>query len=359
MRPSPQSRPSSASGAGGETTGSVADNVLMQVSDLEKYFPIQKGFLRRVVGHVRAVDGVAFTIKQGETFGLVGESGCGKTTTGRCVLRAIDPTGGEVNFKDKELGWVNVLELDNVRLKIFRRHTQMIFQDPFSSLNPRMTLLDIIGEPLINNGVGGQRRTDRVAEVLEMVGLRPEYINRYPHAFSGGQRQRIGIARALALNPQFVVCDEPVSALDVSIQAQTLNLLQDLQESFGLTYLFVAHQLNVVEHICDRVAVMYVGKLVEMAETETLFHSPLHPYTEALMGAVPRPDPEQRGERTILEGEIANPANPPSGCYFHPRCPYAVEQCKYEEPALREVRPEHYVKCHLAEELSLRGVSAY
>ena len=334
------------------------DDLLIQVIGLEKYFPIQKGFLRRVVGHVRAVDGVEFTIRQGETFGLVGESGCGKTTTGRSVLRAINPTGGQVYFADQELGWVDVLKLDNAQMRTFRCHTQMIFQDPYSSLNPRMTLLDIIGEPLLNNGITGAKRIDRVAELLGMVGLRPEYIYRYPHAFSGGQRQRIGIARALALNPQFVVCDEPVSALDVSIQAQTLNLLQDLQESFGLTYLFVAHQLNVVEHICDRVAVMYVGKVVEMAETEALFHSPLHPYTEALMGAVPRPNPEQRGERTILEGEIANPANPPSGCYFHPRCPYAVDQCKHEEPALRELNPGHYVKCHLAEDLALRGVSA-
>jgi peptide/nickel transport system ATP-binding protein len=257
------------------------------------------------------------------------------------------------------MGRVDVRTLDEARLKVFRRHTQMIFQDPYSSLNPRMTLLEIVGEPLVNNGIGGQERTDRVAALLEMVGLRPEYIHRYPHAFSGGQRQRIGIARALALNPQFIVCDEPVSALDVSIQAQTLNLLQDLQEAFGLTYLFVAHQLNVVEHICDRVAVMYVGKLVEMAETEALFHSPLHPYTEALMGAVPRPDPEFRSERIVLEGEIANPANPPAGCYFHPRCRYAVDLCRHEEPALRELRPEHYVKCHRAEELTLRGVNDY
>jgi peptide/nickel transport system ATP-binding protein len=334
-------------------------NTLLHVAGLKKHFPIQQGFLRRVVGHVRAVDGVDFFIKRGETFGLVGESGCGKTTTGRAVLRAVEPTGGEIHFWDRELGQIDVRKLDESRLRTFRRHTQMIFQDPYSSLNPRMTLLDIVGEPLLNNGIGGQERTDRVAKLLEMVGLRPEYIHRYPHAFSGGQRQRIGIARALALNPQLVVCDEPVSALDVSIQAQTLNLLQDLQEEFGLTYLFVAHQLNVVEHICDRVAVMYVGKLVEMAETEALFHSPLHPYTEALMGSVPRPHPRLRGERIVLEGEIANPANPPSGCYFHPRCPYAIDRCKHEEPALREIHPDHYVKCHRAEELTLRGVEAY
>lgn len=341
------------------TTDLARADLLLRVVGLKKYFPIQQGFLRRVVGHVRAVDGVDFYIKQGETFGLVGESGCGKTTTGRAVLRALEPSGGEIRFWDREMGEVDVRTLNETRLRTFRRHTQMIFQDPYSSLNPRMTLLDLVGEPLLNNGITGQERTDRVAALLEMVGLRPEYIHRYPHAFSGGQRQRIGIARALALNPQLIVCDEPVSALDVSIQAQTLNLLQDLQEEFGLTYLFVAHQLNVVEHICDRVAVMYVGKLVEMAETEALFHTPLHPYTEALMGSVPRPHPKLRGERIVLEGEIANPANPPSGCYFHPRCPYAVDQCKQEEPALREVRPEHFVKCHRAEELTLRGVEAY
>ena len=252
---------------------------------------------------------------------------------------------------------MDVAKLNEGDLRVFRRHTQMVFQDPYSSLNPRMTLLDLIGEPLLNNGVrDAAARTERVAELLSLVGLRPEYIRRYPHAFSGGQRQRVGIARALALNPQFVVCDEPVSALDVSIQAQTLNLLQDLQEAFGLTYLFVAHQLNVVAHICDRVGVMYVGKLVEVADTETLYSSPLHPYTEALLGAVPHPDPDYRGHRTLLAGEIANPASPPSGCYFHPRCPYAVDECSREEPELRELQPGHFVKCHLAEELQLAGV---
>lgn len=330
---------------------------LLKVVDLCKHFPIQAGFWRRTVGHVRAVDGVSFVLHHGETFGLVGESGCGKTTTGRSILRAIEPTSGQILFNDQELGWVDVATLDEGDLRVFRRHTQMVFQDPYSSLNPRMTLLELIGEPLLNNGVrDAAARTERVAELLSLVGLRPEYIRRYPHAFSGGQRQRVGIARALALNPQFVVCDEPVSALDVSIQAQTLNLLQDLQEAFGLTYLFVAHQLNVVAHICDRVGVMYVGKLVEVADTETLYSSPLHPYTEALLGAVPHPDPDYRGHRTLLAGEIANPANPPSGCYFHPRCPYAVDECSREEPELRELQPGHFVKCHLAEELQLVGV---
>ena len=339
----------------GDRNGQAED--LLKVVDLCKHFPIQAGFWRRTVGHVRAVDGVSFALHRGETFGLVGESGCGKTTTGRSILRAIEPTSGQILFNDQELGWVDVATLDEGNLRVFRRHTQMVFQDPYSSLNPRMTLLDLIGEPLLNNGVrDAAARTERVAELLSLVGLRPEYIRRYPHAFSGGQRQRVGIARALALNPQFVVCDEPVSALDVSIQAQTLNLLQDLQETFGLTYLFVAHQLNVVAHICDRVGVMYVGKLVEVADTETLYSSPLHPYTEALLGAVPHPDPDYRGHRTLLAGEIANPANPPSGCYFHPRCPYAVDECSREEPELRELQPGHFVKCHLAEELQLAGV---
>lgn len=335
------------------------DDLLLEVKGLRKHFPIQAGILRGVVGYVKAVDGVDFFIKKGETLGLVGESGCGKTTTGRCVLRAIERTSGDVLFNDSEMGWVDVAQLNKQELKVYRRHTQMIFQDPYSSLNPRMTLLDIVGESLTVNNIRGEERTERVAELLRVVGLHPEYMRRYPHAFSGGQRQRIGIARALALNPQFIVCDEPVSALDVSIQAQTLNLLEDLQEQFDLTYLFIAHQLNVVEHICDRVAVMYVGKLVEMAETEGLFQHPLHPYTEALMSSVPRPDPRVKVKRIILKGEIANPADPPSGCYFHPRCLYAIERCTVEEPEFQEALPEHFVKCHRAKELSLRGVGAY
>ncbi|HLH72941.1 MAG TPA: dipeptide ABC transporter ATP-binding protein [Chloroflexota bacterium] len=337
----------------------VNENDLLVVRDLRKYYPITRGFFRKVIGHVKAVDGVNFAIPEGKTLGLVGESGCGKTTTSRLILRAFDPTGGDILFKDKALGWVNVPKLDDNQLRQLRRNMQMIFQDPYSSLNPRMTLLDIVGEPLLVNGVAsGQELKDRVAELLRVVGLRPEYLGRYPHAFSGGQRQRIGIARALALQPQLVVCDEPVSALDVSIQAQTLNLLADLQEQFQLTYLFVAHDLSVVEHISDRVAVMYVGKLAEVADTEELFLAPLHPYTEALLSAVPKPNPRLRSKRIVLQGEVADPANPPSGCYFHPRCRYAIDRCRIEQPALREVKPKHLVSCHRAEELQLEGVPA-
>jgi len=333
-------------------------SVLLEVNDLKKYFPIKKGFFStKTVGYVKAVDGVNFFIRKGETFGLVGESGCGKTTTGRVVLRAYEPTGGEVWFDDRDMGRVNVAELDKQGLKALRRNTQMIFQDPYSSLNPRMTLLQIVGESLLVNKVArGNELQDRVAELLKVVGLRSEYMTRYPHAFSGGQRQRIGVARALALNPQLVICDEPVSALDVSIQAQTLNLLQDLQEEFDLTYLFISHDLSVVEHISDRVAVMYVGKLVEHASTEELFTTPLHPYTEALMSSVPKPDPRWRTEPIVLPGDVADPANPPSGCYFHPRCRYAKDICAKEMPQLRELKKDHFVACHRAEELRLVGV---
>lgn len=332
-------------------------NKLLEVKNLRKYFPIKKGLLQRQVGSIRAVDDVSFYINEGETLGLVGESGCGKTTTSRCVLRAVEPTSGEILFRTKDGGTVDVSEMQHSQLRSLRREMQLIFQDPFSSLNPRMTLQDIVGEPLLVNGIGNKReREERVVELLELVGLRPEYRRRFPHAFSGGQRQRIGIARALALNPRLVVADEPVSALDVSVQAQVLNLLLDLQNELNLTYLFVAHDLSVVKHISDRVAVMYVGKLVEMAPTEKLFATPKHPYTSALLSAVPEPDPRRKSKRVILQGEVANPANPPTGCYFHPRCAYATDVCRTEAPQLTEIGPEHFVSCHRAKELELAGV---
>jgi peptide/nickel transport system ATP-binding protein len=332
---------------------------LLEVNGLRKYFPIRTGFLRKVVGHVRAVDDVSFSVNRGETLALVGESGCGKTTTSRCILRALPPTAGEILFRTDAGAVVDVARLSKRRLQPLRRQMQMIFQDPFSSLNPRKTLLDIVGEPLLVNGMRSRReRVDRVAELLRLVGLRPEYMRRFPHAFSGGQRQRVGIARALALHPSLVVADEPVSALDVSVQAQILNLMLDLQAELGLTYLFVAHDLSVVKHVCDRVAVMYVGQIVELAPTGSLFTSPRHPYTEALLSAVPKPDPRLRAQRIVLQGEVADPANPPSGCYFHPRCPYAVPICRAERPKLQEVAPGRLVSCHRAQELSLKGAAS-
>ena len=339
-----------------QNTTAPKNGTLLEVEHLQKHFPIHRGFLKRVVGEVKAVDGVSFTIEEGEILGLVGESGCGKTTTGRLIMRAYEPTGGRIIFEDRTLGQVDLATLEKENLLTVWRNVQMIFQDPYSSLNPRMTLLQIVGEPLYNYGIAtGSALQDQVADLLKVVGLRPEYMNRYPHAFSGGQRQRIGVARALALHPQLIVCDEPVSALDVSIQAQILNLLKDLQGQFQLSYLFISHDLSVVKHICNRIAVMYVGKLVETADSDELFVNPLHPYTEALLSAVPKPDPRARRQRIVLEGDVADPAHPPSGCYFHPRCQYAVDRCRTEEPQLRELSSGHLVSCHRAEELSLTG----
>lgn len=332
------------------------NNLLLEVKNLKKYFPITKGFLRKRVATVRAVDDVSFFVREGETLGLVGESGCGKTTTGKVILRAYDPTDGDV-ILHVDGTEINVAKLSQKELKSVRRYMQMIFQDPFRSLNPRMTVRDIIGEPLIVNNVAkGKELDDRVADLMRKVGLRPEYMKRYPHAFSGGQRQRISIARALALNPKLVICDEPVSALDVSIQAQVLNLLIDLQQEFKLTYLFISHDLSVVEHICDRVAVMYVGKIVELAKTEEIFENPKHPYTEALLSAVPKPDPKMKTRRILLKGEVPDASNPPSGCYFHPRCNYAKDICKEVRPELIDIGNEHYVACHFAKELNLKGI---
>ena len=318
---------------------------LLSVRGLKTYFPITRGVLSRVVGHVRAVDDVSFDIYAGETLGLVGESGSGKTTVGRSVLRLIEPTAGQLLFEGRDLR-----QLHGEDLRRLRREMQIIFQDPYSSLNPRMTIGAIVGEPLTIHKIGAKSgRESRVRELLDVVGLNPRHVKRYPHEFSGGQRQRIGIARALALNPKLIVCDEPVSALDVSVQAQVINLLQDLQDRLGLTYLFIAHDLSVVEHISTRVAVMYLGKIVELAEAATLYKNPLHPYTQALLSAVPVPDPEMRRKRQLLEGDIPNPANPPAGCRFHTRCPVAVERCKVEEPAMEERAPGHLVACHLVE----------
>jgi oligopeptide/dipeptide ABC transporter ATP-binding protein len=343
---------------GPEEMNGTEDDALLQVNALKKYFPIQRGVFRTTVGHVKAVDGVSFSIKPQETLALVGESGCGKTTTGRCILRAVEPTGGEILFKPDGGEWVNVLELEGEELRRLRRSMQMIFQDPYSSLNPRMTISDIIGEPLLVNGMGDLKaRRQRVAELLDVVQLPRAYMNRYPHAFSGGQRQRIGIARALALNPALIVADEPVSALDVSVQAQIINLMLDLQDRLGLSYLFVAHDLSVVKHVSHRVAVMYVGRMVEIAPTATLFRAPKHPYTEALLSAVPVPDPRKRARRIVLEGEVADPSRVPPGCAFHPRCRYATERCRQEIPVLEKMTDGSLVACHRAKELSLAGVA--
>lgn len=318
---------------------------LLAVENLVKYFPVKKGVLSRTVGHVKAVDGVSFVIWQGETMGLVGESGCGKTTLGKTVIRLLEPTSGRVVFKGTD-----ICSLSSTEMRKLRRHVQMVFQDPYASLNPRMTAGQIIGEPLSIHGVAkGKEKEERVAALLMTVGLDPRHIRRYPHEFSGGQRQRIGIARALAVQPELIVCDEPVSALDVSIQSQIINLLVDLQEQFGFTYLFVSHDLSVIRHISDRVGVMYLGKLVEVADANELFSSPLHPYTEALLSAIPVPDPEAKKRRTVLTGDVPSPINVPEGCRFNTRCRYSQPGCKEKEPSLSPVSESHYVACYLHE----------
>lgn len=327
---------------------------LLDVRGLVKYFPIKRGFLRRTVGTVKAVDDISFDIREGETLSLVGESGCGKSTTARSIIRAYEPTAGEILFKTDDGESIDLAQLSLVEMRPIRRQLQMIFQDPFSSLNPRMNIYEIISEPLLVHGIGSSsEREDRVAELLRVVRLRPEYMRRYPHAFSGGQRQRIGIARALALNPRLILADEPVSGLDVSVQAQVINLMMDLQDSLGLTYLFVSHDLSVVKQISNRVVVMYVGRIAEIGTPQELFDSPKHPYTAALMSSVPKPHPSQRTKRYVLEGEVANPANPPTGCYFHPRCPFATDQCKVEVPPLVKSKDGRYVSCHRADEIDL------
>ena len=320
-----------------------ANQPVLEVTDLKKHFPVRKGLLRRTVGYVYAVDGISFSIGQGETLGLVGESGCGKTTAGRAVLRLIEPSAGSVKVEGTE-----ITGLGKAEMRPYRRQMQIVFQDPFSSLNPRMTAGDIVGEPLLVHGVARRReRADQVAALFERVGLRPAQMVNFPHQFSGGQRQRIGIARALALGPKLIVGDEPVSALDVSIQAQVINLMQDLQRERQLSYLFISHNLAVVEHISHRIAVMYLGRIVEHADTRSIFTRAQHPYTEALLSAVPVPDPAIKRQKRILQGDVPSPVKPPPGCHFHTRCPYAVARCKVEVPSLREIAPGHHVSCHL------------
>jgi oligopeptide/dipeptide ABC transporter ATP-binding protein len=328
-----------------ETNNNHKGDVLVEVDNLVKYFPVRAGLLQRVVNQVKAVDDVSFFVRKGETLGLVGESGCGKTTVGRTMLRLIEPTGGAVKFEGRD-----VFSMTPREMKVTRRDMQIIFQDPYASLDPRVPIGESVMEGLHIHRIGTPKeRVDIMLETLKKVGLESYHSRRYPHEFSGGQRQRIGIARALALRPKFIICDEPVSALDVSIQSQVLNILKDLQAEFGLTYLFIAHNLSVVEHVSNRVAVMYLGKMVEMTSREELFRNPLHPYTQALMSAIPVPNPRLKRQRTILKGDVPSPLNPPKGCRFHPRCPVAIEKCSQVEPAFLEVSPDHWVACHLAQ----------
>ena len=338
-------------------THQTADKLVLEVRGLKKYFTMSSGLLRRRVSVRKAVDDVSFSVRQGEVLGLVGESGCGKTTTGLCTLRGLEPTDGSIHIHVDGRA-VDLMQLRREELRSFRRHAQMIFQDPFSSLNPRMTVLDTITEPLKAHGMTDKAALEgRAVELMNLVGLSAQYLRRYPHAFSGGQRQRIGIARALALNPKLIVADEPVSALDVSVQAQIINLLKDLQEQLNIAFLFISHDLGVVKHTCNRIAVMYAGKIVEEAPTEQLYATPRHPYTEALLSSVPRPDPRHQEEEIILSGEVPDPANLPAGCPFHPRCAYAQSRCQQEAPVLQEIAPGHRVACLRAEELNPRGVA--
>ena len=327
---------------------------LLETKEVVKHYPIMGGVFLHQIASVKAVDGVSLNIQPSETLGLVGESGCGKSTLGRLILRLEEPTRGDILFEGK-----SILGYDPGQMRALRREMQIIFQDPFSSLNPRKSVAHIVGEPLYVHGLTDRHeREDRVLKLLEVVGLKREHMRRYPHQFSGGQRQRIGVARALALNPKLIICDEAVSALDVSIRGQVINLLQDLQEEFGLTYLFISHDLSVVEHISDRVAVMYLGKLVELADSDTLYRGPLHPYSHALLSAAPVPDPKRKKKRIVLMGDVPSPIHPPPGCHFHTRCPYAKEICKEQEPVFREVKPNHFAACHFAEELSETGLAA-
>ena len=338
-----------------------SSNQILSVENLKVHFPITGGLIKKTLGHVRAVDEVSFGLAAGETLSLVGESGCGKTTAGRALMRLVEPTDGIVDYVMRDNSRINIPKASNDELDLVRQEMQIIFQDPFASLNPRMTIFDIVADPLRVNGLAsGSELEDRVAEMMRVVGLSTSYMRRYPHAFSGGQRQRLGIARTLVMNPRMIIADEPVSALDVSVQAQILNLMQDLQEQLNLTYLFISHDLSVVQYISHRVAVMYVGKIVEIASTETIFTAPKHPYTQALLSSVPVPNPQVRSRGKVLEGEVADPAKPPSGCYFHPRCEFAKDICRTQEPPMVEISGSsgQFSKCHFAQEINLPGVPA-